>query len=300
MKKVFVNRKPVLGPWGGGNNFVKSLFNFGKEFGILFTADPKEKFDAILMIDPRYDEIGISVNEISNYKKENPSCPVLYRVNECDARKGTNEIDDLIVSMSSFLDEYIFVSNWIQSYFEEKFSTNFKKSSVVYNGVDKDHFFESPNKFESEKLRIVTHHWSNNELKGFDIYEKLDQISKKECIQLTYIGRDRGTFKNSIVVPPLSGKDLGDAIREHDLYVSASRWDPGPNHVIEAVASGLPILAHAEGGGALEFAGKENSFENFEDLIEKIRSRSYNKSQNEFFDWKYCVEKYCERIRSHF
>ena len=27
MKKVFVNRKPVSGPWGGGNNFVRSIFD---------------------------------------------------------------------------------------------------------------------------------------------------------------------------------------------------------------------------------------------------------------------------------
>ena len=25
------------------------------------------------------------------------------------------------------------------------------------------------------KLKIVTHHWSGNWMKGFDIYEKLDQ-----------------------------------------------------------------------------------------------------------------------------
>jgi glycosyltransferase involved in cell wall biosynthesis len=305
MKKVFVNRKPVFGPWGGGNNFVKSLFEFGEEFGIQFTSNPREKFEAILMIDPRYNEIGISVNEIANYKKENPSCPVFYRVNECDARKGTKEMDSLIMSMNSFLDEYIFVSEWVQNYFckgenLQKIFINPKKSSVIYNGVDKNHFFENKDKPKSKKLRIVTHHWSNNKLKGFDIYDKIDEISLSENIQFTYVGRDRGTFKNSIVIPPLTGKDLGDAIRNHDLYISASRWDPGPNHVIEAVASGLPILAHKDGGGALEFAGYENKFENFDDLIEKIKYRLYSKSGNEFDNWKVCIKKYCETIRGHF
>lgn len=301
MIKVFVNRKPVAGPWGGGNNFTKSIFEFGNDFGIHFTADPREKFDAILMLDPRYDEIGISANEISDYKKENPNCPVFYRVNECDARKGTNEIDSIIIGMNSFLDEYIFVSEWMKDYFCKN-KENFlipNNVSVIYNGVNKDHFFENHEKPLSEKLRIVTHHWSNNLFKGFDIYEKLDEVSKTENIQFTYVGRDRNTFKNAIVIPPLSGEDLGNAIRNHDLYISASRWDPGPNHVIEAITSGLPILAHIDGGGALEFVGQDNKFENFEDLIKIIRSKSYKKSKIKFDNWKECIEKYCERIKLH-
>lgn len=304
MVKVFVNRKPVLGPWGGGNNFVSALFEYSKDFGVTITYNPKDKFDAILMIDPRYDEIGISVNEIADYKKNHPKCPVLYRVNECDARKGTKEIDDVIRNMNYFLDEYIFVSKWIHDYFcgprkPEHKSLEPKKSSVIYNGVNKDHFFENNDKQKSEKLRIVTHHWSNNALKGFDIYEKLDEVLEQNNIEFTYIGRDRGTFKNTIVIPPLSGKDLGDAIRNHDLYLSASRWDPGPNHVIECVASGLPILSHVDGGGALEFSGFDNKFYDFDQLMYKIKNNMFYKSPIVFDDWKTCIEKYCKTIKEH-
>jgi len=299
---VLINRAPVSGPWGGGNNFVKSLFDFGKDFGVKFTTNINEHFDAILMIDPRYDEIGISVNEIADYKKNHPDCPVIYRANECDARKGTNEIDDVIRNMNVFLDEYIFVSNWIENYFcSSRKEQNIipKKSSVIYNGVNKDHFFENKDKQKSEKLRIVTHHWSNNELKGFDIYEKLDKICKDENIQFTYVGRDRNTFNNTIVIPPLSGKELGDSIRDHDLYLSASRWDPGPNHLIECVASGLPVLSHVDGGGALEFSGFDNKFDDFDDLMNRIRSRDFHKSPIVFTDWKSCIEKYCNTIKDH-
>ena len=306
MKKVtvFVNRAPVSGPWGGGNNFIKALFDHGKDFDVAFTSDPKEKFDAILMIDPRYDEMGISANEIRQYKIENHTCPVLYRVNECDARKGTNEIDSVIKGMNTFVDEYVFVSTWIEHYFcyqdQEESILIPRKASVIYNGVNKDHFFENENKQKSDKLRVVTHHWSNNYNKGFDIYNELDDVCKNENIEFTYIGRDLGTFRNTAVIAPLSGKDLGAALRDHDLYITASRFDPGPNHCIEAIASGLPILAHYLGGGAVEFAGKENSYHLFDTLMKRIRNKDFAKSKFIVDDWKTCVGKYCETIRMHF
>lgn len=296
MVKLFVNRKPVNGPWGGGNNFIHSLFTYAREFNIKIVTDPGQTFDAILMLDPRYDESGVSINEISNFKTRNPSCPVFYRVNECDARKGTNEIDDIILKMHPYIDEYIFVSNWMMGYFNDR-AIQSKKSSVIYNGVDKDHFFENTTKQQSQKLRVVTHHWSNNLLKGFDIYDQLDKIIPDNNIEFTYVGRDRGSFKHTKVIPPLAGRDLGDAIRDHDLYLSASRNDPGPNHVIEAVASCLPILAHAEGGGSVEFAGKMNTYNSFDELVALLNARTFQKSPVTFNDWKSCIEVYANHIK---
>jgi glycosyltransferase involved in cell wall biosynthesis len=297
MVKLFVNRRPHNGPWGGGNNFTRSLFGLSSQFGVEVVTDPSRGFDAILMLDPRYDEMGVSINEIADFKSKNPSCPVFYRVNECDARKGTSEIDDVILRMHPFIDEYIFVSNWMKQYFVSK-GIQAKKTSVIYNGVDKTHFFENQHKSASDKLRIVTHHWSNNPLKGFDIYDQLDSSLQDLNVEFTYVGRDRGSFKNTKVIPPLSGKELGDAIRDHDLYLSASRHDPGPNHVIEAVASGLPILAHADGGGAVEFAGEMNVYKTFDDLISLITARKFHRSPVVFDDWSSCIENYVNQIKS--
>lgn len=295
MVNVFVNRRPVHGPWGGGNNFITALFDLGKDFDLNITYKTSDRIDAILMIDPRYDEMGVSINEIADFKSRNPSCPVFYRVNECDARKGTNDIDDLIVKMSLIIDEYIFVSNWLKDYFITK-GLIAKRSSVIYNGVNKDYFYPNNSLEIGKKLKIITHHWSNNVLKGFDIYEELDQFLVNNDIEFTYVGRDRGTFKNTVVIPPKSGKDLGDAIRNYDVYLSASRFDPGPNHIIEAVASGLPILAHRDGGGAVEFAGKCDTYGNFDELTSLIQNRKFRKSEIIFEDWSKCIEKYAVKI----
>ena len=157
---------------------------------------------------------------------------------------------------------------------KEHFSDRWKSDNnfVVLNGVNKEHFrpLNPVEKIRNLKINIVTHHWSNNQMKGFDIYEKLDDIVGDE-FTFTYIGRDRGTFNKSKTIGPFFGKELGDNLGRYDVYVSASRFDPGPNHIIEAIASGLPTYVHRNGGGAVEFAGMASVYNNFDDLLKKIR-----------------------------
>ena len=67
----------------------------------------------------------------------------------------------------------VFVSKWLfDIYRAEGFeSTN---SSVIMAGANKDIFNsrDSVTYSKNEKIKVVTHHWSNNWNKGFDIYIK--------------------------------------------------------------------------------------------------------------------------------
>lgn len=105
-----------------------------------------------------------------------------------------------------------------------------------------------------EPLKLVTHHWSGNWNKGFDIYQQLDQLLAEEPYRskfaFTYIGNvpDGFTFHNSTHIEPLSGKPLADALRQNHVYISASQNDPGPNHQNEGANCGLPFLYRPSGG----------------------------------------------------
>jgi hypothetical protein len=128
-------------------------------------------------------------------------------------------------------------------------------------------------------------------MKGFDIYEKLDSyIRNDDRFTFTYIGRDRGSFKNSRVVQPLFGKDLGEELSKYDVYISASLFDPGPNHVIESIASRIPTFAIKDGGGACEFVGDDWIYDNFDDLLGKIQNARMN--QDLFGDWDTCMDDF--------
>lgn len=308
MKKILINRKIVQGPWGGGNNFVKSLYERLLANGYLLVDSLNEDIDLIIMIDPRYDDLGISINEIASYKKKNPNVKILHRINECDARKNTNDIDNLLLASNQIADETVFISEWLKNYFIAKGFN--KNSNVIYNGCNSSHFYpqeNNQNKTVQLPIKIVTHHWSDNWMKGFDAYRYLDQLCEKnpEKYQFTYIGRYAKEYKPKAtnLVKPLYGKELGDELRKHDVYVTASRWEPCGMHHIEGAASGMPVIYHKDGGGIVEGCEKHGiMFSNHEELpkVIDVIIQNYNfllqKIDYEFLSFERCLKNYLNLI----
>ena len=293
MKKILINRRPVEGPWGGGNNFVKAIHDYALKHDFNPVNNFSDDIDLIFMIDPRYDELGISVNEIARFKAYKPDTRIVYRINECDDRKGLkNDIDPVINACSQITDMCIFISNWIRDY-HIKEDWMCKNNPVIYSGTNKSHFRHNK-KIQNGKINLVTHHWSDNLLKGHDIYEKIDNwLSDNKDFTFTYIGRSHGEFKNSKIIPPTFGKDLGDKLSEYDVYISASRHDPGPNHIIESLACEIPTYAHTDSGGAVEMVGKNHVYRDFEELKKILESKNYQK--NQVFNppsWEKCIDNY--------
>ena len=71
--KILINRKPVMGPWGGGNLFVKFFHKFMTEVGHNVVNKLEKDIDVIFIQNPRYDELGISINEAIQYKNTFPN-----------------------------------------------------------------------------------------------------------------------------------------------------------------------------------------------------------------------------------
>ena len=293
--KILLNRKPVEGPWGGGNHFLIGMIEECEKRGHTVTHSIESDIDAIYLHDPRPDELGISINEAIQYKHHFNSTLIIHRVNECDARKGTDGVDDLLRQTSQYTDFTIFVSNWMKSY-HESLGWLSPARSVFYNGVNKENFYPRE-KINNKKVNIVTHHWSNNFLKGFDVYNWLDRwVEKNDDFTFTYIGRENGNFKNTKVVEPLFGKSLGDELGKYDVYISASRYDPGPNHVLESLASGIPTYVHADGGGSVEFAGLDHAYKSMSDLEKILLSKSFIQNSMVPKDWKECMPDLINQI----
>ncbi|MAH43767.1 hypothetical protein CL614_08685 [archaeon] len=289
--KILVNRKPVNGPWGGGNHFIKAFHETGIKKGHQITNSFSSDLDAVFMIDPRYDELGISINEIKEYKSHYPSTFILHRVNECDSRKGTCDTDNLLQYCSMHTDVSIFVSEWMKDYHLSK-GWKCNANDVIHNGVDHS-VFKPNHKFNDGKINIVAHHWSDNYLKGFDVYDFLDNlVSLHDHLTFTYIGRERGTFQNTKIIPPLAGKKLGDELGRYDVYISGSRSDPGPNHILESLACYMPTYVHKDGGGAVEFAGDDHVYGSLSELQDLILSGKFMPNILKPAPWDVCINKY--------
>ena len=134
-------------------------------------------------------------------------------------------------------------------------------------------------------------------MKGFDVYDKIDEfVGENDNFTFTYIGRENGTFKNTKVVRPLFGEALGRELGRYDLYISASKYDPGPNHILESLACKIPTYVHENGGGCVEFAGENMCFTNFEQLLNIIFSKKYENNTLDPDSWEDCLDAYFEII----
>ena len=275
--KSYINRRIHLGPWGGGNMFVKAYHEHGDQpnvevlRGYTYNIVP----DVMLLVGLEAEGDDVGVEQAIYYKMGmNPNVKLVLRVNENDARKGTDHMDDALLTVSQHIDGTVFVSKWLQQYFVAK-GWACANQAVIVNGVDRSVFKPGP-KANDGRLHIVAHHWSDNRMKGADIYEEIDRLvgERPDKFAFTYIGRHQCGFKHTRVVRPLAGRALGEELGKHDVYVSGSLFDPGPNHVLEALACGLPTYVHRNGGGCVEFAGRSNAYDSWADLRHRLESDS--------------------------
>ena len=183
--KISIGTNIKEGPWGGGNLFAKNLKIFLEESGHdVYDNLLVDDLDIILITEPRKTSESsafthIDVKRYLDYV--NDKTIVIHRINECDERKNTNYVNKYIIQANKIADQTIFVSEWLKSVYVKQ-GINEKNNNVILAGSNRDIF--NSNNFtpwtSDKKLRIVTHHWGANWNKGFEVYDKLDKLSKTE------------------------------------------------------------------------------------------------------------------------
>ena len=295
--KIFINRRLVDGPWGGGNKFVRAMLEHAPKFNHIVTNNLMEAdIDIVHIQGLRSDSLGVDVNKILIHKKESrPNIKGVHRVNDMDLGRH----DHLpwrkraCLQTSAHTDATVFVSEWTKEYFIKE-DWRCDNTHVIYNGVDKE-VFQPRKKLDNNKINIVTHHWSNNQGKGFEIYEKIDKFVKdNRDFNFTYIGRERGTFENTNVVSPLFGAELGEELSKYGLYISASEYENCPNHILESLACDIPTYACSLGGASLKLVGEDHVFDNWDELQKIILSKEYIKNTYVPSSWEECMKEYFE------
>jgi len=279
--KVAFNRTPRRSPWGGGAHFATTFADYLVANGHEVVYGLETEVDRIVMLDPRWEAGGFGVDSISVYQRMFPNVKVLHRVNDTGATRGGDELDNCIIDANRLVaDATVFISKWVADYFAAK-GLNPRNQTVITNGCDANFFHPSPSSTEWRErgwqrrnswsetnefyppgpdkprnpLKLVTHHWSDNPAKGLDLYKHIDDlIGKGAPIEFTYVGRypKEHAPKHTKVVAPLYGAALGGELRQHDVYVTAARWEACGSHHVEGAACGLPVVYHKDGGGVVE------------------------------------------------
>ena len=261
--KVSIGTNIKDGPWGGGNLFAVNLKSYLLNNGHEVVHDLKDDdLDIILITEPRKtsESSAFTHIQVQNYLRfQNSNALVVHRINECDERKGTNFVNKYLIEANKVADQTVFVSRWLKDLYIRQGMNQLRKT-VILAGADKK-IFNTDNKSvwkEDQKIKLITHHWGANKNKGFDVYEKIDDLMGtekwKEKIEFTYVGNlpANFNFRNARHITPLSGEKLAKEIKKNHIYITASINEPSGNHHIEGSQCGLPVM-FIESGGVTEY-----------------------------------------------
>lgn len=277
--KVFISKKPVSGPWGGGNKFVYKLIESLADKNISTTFDLTSDVDKIFCFDPRPNVKGLWFLDYFNHKKKFGT-KIIQRVGDVGTHSKP-ELTVLVKQSTDISDFIIFPSDWARKIINHN-KDNFK----VINNAPLKIFHDNKKTERSEKKikKIVTHHWSMNEKKGFDYYKFLgDKISSGALkdVEFTYIGRYNSKFTSDGIklLDPMNSIDLAKTLPLFDVYLTASIEEAGANHVLEAMAAGLPVLYRNTNCSIEEYCKnhgtKYNNKKNMIELLSSVDTKNY-------------------------
>lgn len=301
--KIYINRKPVSGPWGGGSKVLKAIINALENSGHKITFSLSTKCDVLFCFDPRPDLANgmLGYDQMLEYSTTE-NCWIIQRVGDVGTH-GKPDLANAVLKSIPYSDAVIFTSQWAMDSVVQKLGNVDailkNRFFVVSNGPMKV-FFDSKKRdnhvsISSKKPRLITHHWSTNPKKGFSFYEQLDAAAKSLFeVEFTYVGRLPPNLKLTNHVNPLSEIEMAHELVKHDIYVTASLEEAGANHVLEAMAAQLPVIYHQDGGSIVESCQKyglafDGSLSGFEKALKQI-IKDYSKFKSLLKNYEYTVE----------
>ncbi|MEI6437710.1 MAG: glycosyltransferase [Candidatus Omnitrophota bacterium] len=155
---------------------------------------------------------------------------------------------------------------------------------VIGNAPDPELFHrQGRREFSSgRKVRLISTSWSDNPRKGGPIYKWIEDHLDWDRFDYTFVGRASEKFSRIRQIPPVPSRELGNILRDHDIYIMASENETCSNALIEAQCCGLPSLYLDSGGngeivgyGGLPFLKKEETLAGLDRLV-----KDYSMFQN--------------------
>jgi glycosyltransferase involved in cell wall biosynthesis len=246
-------REFVKPPYGGGNQFMLALRNEFSRRGInVLVNEVNESVEGYFFDSVWFDE-GL-LNDLAKLNRPK----VVHRIDgPIHLYRGKDkEIDDRIFEIN----RAFATSTVLQSVFTMRkvYEVGYRPVNplVVWNGANPEIFnLTGRQPFSgNRKTRIISTSWSNNPLKGGDVYKWLDENLDFDRVEYLFVGRASANFRNIRMIEPVGSEKLAEYLRSSDIYITASQNDPCSNALIEAMSCGLPAV-YLNSGGHPELVG---------------------------------------------
>lgn len=275
--RIAINFKPQRRPFGGGNQFVAQLVQYLRAQGHVVSYRLWPWTERVLLVAPRpFMNVTFDIDDISRLKARHPSVKCVHRINQTDLGRGTTTVDDLFKRANEVADTTVFISDWVRDYFLSRWFSPEAPHTVIHNGADASVFYPSERSWDSSQgpCRIVTHHWSDNWNKGFEVYQEVDRLIASGHLpgfELSVIGRWPAEIRwqAASTQPAMPAAMLGEKLRWHHLYLTAAVAEAGGMHHVEAAQCGLPIVFRT-GGGGIDEMGRQYGVEFQDDVRQAL------------------------------
>ncbi len=238
--KIFISYKTKGKAWGGGNQFLKNLKEQFFKMGNICNH-PKDA--DIILFNSHHNLIETLI-----YKIKYPNKKFIHRIDgPISSYRGGREIilDELIYLFNSKISNgTIFLSKWSRDENIKKGYILNNNEKIIYNAPNNQIFKEKKYSLinQNRKLKILASSWSNNLLKGFDIFKYLDENLDFNKYQMTFVGNTKIKFRNIKIINPVKSELLNNYIENSDVFIFASKIESCSNLLIEAMSTGIPVL----------------------------------------------------------
>jgi glycosyltransferase involved in cell wall biosynthesis len=167
--------------------------------------------------------------------------------------RGTDDTVDRRISALNlrYADATVFQSRYSQDA-HAALGLSFRAPLAIPNAVDPELFHRTGRVTwdPGRRIRLISTSWSDNPNKGFATYKWLDENLDFRRYEYTFVGRSPLRFDRARMIAPVASREMGELLRQHDVYVTASLHEACSNGLLEALACGLPALYVESGSNA--------------------------------------------------
>ncbi len=282
-KKIHIFYAFKDGPWGGGNQFLKSLRKSLQSRGVY--TDHLMEADVVLVNSHHFGSKD-ECQRLLSLKEKRPHVRIIHRLDgPVTLIRNRNEgSDSLIFKFSKhFADAAIVQSAWCLAHCKKLGWDDTIPHTLIFNAPDPDLFYPVSGRALNNKIKLIATSWSPSSGKGFSVYQWMDEHLDWQRFEMTFVGNTPVAFKNIHHLPPQTSQQLAQTLREHDIFITASRNDPCSNSLIEALHCGLPALGYHDGGHPELIQNSGRTFSSVDEiplLLQDIVDHYKNYQQN--------------------
>lgn len=239
-KPIAILHKFHKPPWGGGNQFLLALKKVFANKGQKITSKLGLNVKACI-----FNSFTFNFKNIE-YHRYAGNIRFIHRVDGPTflARGKDRVLDDKVFELNNRIaDVTVFQSFWS---YQKTIELGYKPVNpiIIHNAVDPKIFHRNGRIPFSRlrKVRLISMSWSDNPRKGGETYKWIEDYLDWSRFDYTFVGRSHVRFEKIKCIDPLPSKQLAEILRQHDIYIIASRIEACSNALIEAMSCGLPTL----------------------------------------------------------